>query len=203
VVSVHAALARQIFRIGRLEEHYASQHESRDDDPRCRRPLSHRRSLLRQELAGVPLVSCCEGVVGDGTALFQQAVAARHEGIVAKNLTSRYRPNRRAVSWRKIKLKMQMPCVVIGYRASRGALRDVVLATLVNGALTYAGVVELGIPNAPSTLMGLQSRQIKKPAVACPLSARWVAPEIFCTVHFCGWRPAGPWRDAVIARWDE
>jgi hypothetical protein len=98
---------------------------------------------------------------------------------------------------------MQMPCVVIGYRASRGGLRDVVLATLVNGSLTYAGVVELGIPGTLSTLQRLHSRQIKKPVIACPVSARWVKPEIFCTVHFCGWRPAGPWRDAVVARWDE
>jgi hypothetical protein len=34
-------------------------------------------------------------------------------------------------------------------------------------------------------------------------SARWVRPNVFCTVRFCGWRPNGAWRDALLARWDE
>jgi bifunctional non-homologous end joining protein LigD len=159
--------------------------------------------MAAASLPEVPFVSRCEGIVGDGKGLFHQAVAAGHEGIVAKNLTSRYRPNRRVATWRKIKQKMLLPCVVIGYRAGREGLRDVVMATLVNGSLTYAGAVELSIPNTLSTLARLHSRQIKKPVIACPVSARWVRPEIYCVVHFCGWRPTGPWRDAVITRWDE
>jgi len=47
------------------------------------------------------------GVVGAGTAFFAAAVAQGHEGIVAKLLTSRYRPGRRSPAWLKIKPRQQ------------------------------------------------------------------------------------------------
>ena len=43
------------------------------------------------------------GVVGAGTALYDAVVAQGHEGVMAKNLASTYRPGRRSAAWRKIK----------------------------------------------------------------------------------------------------
>lgn len=43
------------------------------------------------------------GIVGAGKAFFAAAVAQGHEGVVAKQLASPYRPGFRSAAWRKIK----------------------------------------------------------------------------------------------------
>jgi hypothetical protein len=70
------------------------------------------------------------------------------------------------------------------------------IASLINGRPRYVGTVELGIRNdLPRRLEGLR---IGSPAVPCSAPAKWVRPEVFCTVRFCGWRPNGVWRDAEL-----
>jgi bifunctional non-homologous end joining protein LigD len=64
-----------------------------------------RRERLSQLFAtlNVPELALAEGVVDSGRAFFAAAVAAGHEGIVAKRLDSRYRPGHRSSAWQKIK----------------------------------------------------------------------------------------------------
>ncbi len=167
------------------------------------RPLSERRQMLHEELPDLPFIKLCEGVVGDGKRYFREAVAQGYEGVVAKRLTSRYMPNQRGTAWRKIKETMELPCAVIGYRSGANGLRDLLLAAMVVGSPAYVGTVELGIRGGSDLLKRLETLRTPKPAVPCSLSARWVAPELACTVRFCGWRPGGVWRDAVLLRWEE
>jgi ATP-dependent DNA ligase len=166
------------------------------------RPLSERRQLL-EDLPRLPFVSLCEGVVGDGRAFFRAAVAQGHEGVVAKRLSSRYTPNKRGTAWRKIKQTMELPCAVIGYRKDGSGLRDLLLAAMVNGKPAFVGTVELGIRGGSDLVRRMESMRTSKSAVPCSMSARWVAPELCCTVRFCGWRRGGIWRDAVLLRWEE
>jgi ATP-dependent DNA ligase len=49
------------------------------------------------EKLDVPEVEFSYAVIGAGTTLYQQVVAAGHEGVVAKQLTSAYRPEKRSV----------------------------------------------------------------------------------------------------------
>jgi ATP-dependent DNA ligase len=69
--------------------------------------LGRRRELLVEIVARlhVPEVIFSAGVVGTGTALYAAALAQGHEGVMAKHLTSTYRPGRRSTAWRKIKPK--------------------------------------------------------------------------------------------------
>lgn len=167
------------------------------------RPLQERRILLQEHLPSVPCVTLCQSVVGNGTAFFQSALAVGHEGIVAKKLHSSYLPNQRGPSWRKIKEKIDLPCVVIGFRAKGTELQNLLMASLLDGKLTVAGAVELGIHEAAALLKRLDALRIPHPAVPCRSPATWVKPELFCTVRFCGWRPGGSWRDPVLLRWEE
>ena len=74
---------------------------------RCllREPLARRREELTALCAGLDVaeVLFSIGVVGAGTALYALALAQGHEGVVAKRLSSMYRPGRRSPAWRKIK----------------------------------------------------------------------------------------------------
>ena len=117
-------------------------------------------------------------------------------------LASRYLPNRRGTAWRKIKQTHKLACAVIGFRAGADGLRDLLLAAMVDGSPAYVGSVELGIRRGRELLERLGAIRTRKPAVPCSLSARWVAPELACTVRFCGWRRGRVWRDAVLVRWE-
>jgi len=167
------------------------------------RPLSERRELLHEALPRRSVVMPCEGVVGKGRAYFKKVLKAGHEGVVAKRMTSRYTANQRGRAWQKIKPKIVMPCVVIGYHLTAGRLHDLVMASLVDGKLAYVGTVELGIDGRPETIKRLEGMRTSRPAVDCSLSARWVKPELLCVVQFAGWRAGGWRRDAVFAGWAE
>jgi len=68
-------------------------------------PFGARREVLEQLFAGIDSarLMLSPAVVGCGRALFTQAVAAGHEGIMAKHLSGPYLPGRRSAAWQKIK----------------------------------------------------------------------------------------------------
>ena len=74
---------------------------------RCllKEPLMRRRKLLAEACQRLDAadVRFSEGVVGQGAALYAAALAQGHEGVVAKHLSSMYRPGRRSPAWRKSK----------------------------------------------------------------------------------------------------
>jgi ATP-dependent DNA ligase len=67
--------------------------------------LQTRRAALRELLRKFdePVLVFSEGVVGSGMKFFETLVLQGHEGMMAKHLTSRYRPGRRSQAWKKIK----------------------------------------------------------------------------------------------------
>ena len=70
-----------------------------------REALVRRREMLAEvcEKLVVPEVEFSPAVIGAGRAFYQTVVAAGHEGVMAKRLTSIYRPGKRSVAWKKIK----------------------------------------------------------------------------------------------------
>ena len=70
-------------------------------------PLQQRRARLHQLVheIGQPALVLSEGIVGPGILFFRQACQLGLEGVVAKQLGSRYRPGRRTQAWIKIKAK--------------------------------------------------------------------------------------------------
>ena len=164
------------------------------------RPFAERRAQLHEHLVECPYVTFCRGVVGKGQNAFRAALAAGHEGVVAKHLNSTYVAGKRTATWQKIKESLELPCVVIGYRAGSSGRRAVQLASLVKGKLCHVGAVDLGVRG--DVLKRLETLRSPRPAIACSATAQWVKPEQFCIVRFAGWRPDGSWRDPVIASWE-
>src|SRR5262245_48953545 len=70
-----------------------------------RAPLLRRREVLAEvcEKLDVTEVEFSPAVIGAGTMLYQTVVTAGHEGVMAKQIRSVYRPGKRSVSWKKIK----------------------------------------------------------------------------------------------------
>ena len=57
-----------------------------------RPPLAKRRKFLHEHVVNLPFVELC-GAMGNDVSFLHFATSQRHEGVVAKKLTSRYLPN--------------------------------------------------------------------------------------------------------------
>lgn len=82
-------------------------------------------------------------------------------------------------------------CVVVGYNVDKntGAIRDLVLATVIDEKLQYAGLVTGNIPEEMQEqlrekLTGLAQEQ---PFLKCPVTATWVKPVVTCRASFKSW----------------
>jgi bifunctional non-homologous end joining protein LigD len=74
-----------------------------------REPLVQRSEALAElgEKLDLPQVEFSPTVIGAGTAFYQTVLAAGHEGVMAKQLTSVYRPGKRSTTWKKIKPRLR------------------------------------------------------------------------------------------------
>ena len=165
--------------------------------------LHQRREQLRALLEKVkePLLVYSDAVEGAGRALFAQAVAQGHEGIMAKEKDSRYWPGKRSSAWRKIKPVELLPCVIIGYRASRHGVACLLVATVHQGVLRYAGQLTRGWSmDCAAELAGKLGsvRRRSRPVVACRHRAWWVEPELYCRVRCQGWTSQGRMRHGIF-----
>src|SRR5262245_24092873 len=68
-------------------------------------PLVLRRELLAEvcEKLDATEVEFSPAVIGAGTMLYQTVLTAGHEGVMAKQIRSEYRPGKRSNTWKKIK----------------------------------------------------------------------------------------------------
>lgn len=165
-------------------------------------PLRRRRAVLSDLLtpASEARLVFSKGVVGPGRELFERAVSAGHEGVMAKHLAGRYRPGRRSPAWRKIKPAALLPCLIVGYTPCRDGLHSLLVAALRDGALRYVAELTCGFGAAAQAdlVHRLAARRRPRPVVACPHQAVWVEPGLYCRVQFLRWTPAGRLRDAVF-----
>ena len=84
----------------------------------------------------------------DGPGLLELARKESLEGVMAKRVSSRYRPGRRSPDWLKLKLRERETFVICGYLAgtgSRGELGSLVLGERADGGLRWVGEVGSGL----------------------------------------------------------
>jgi ATP-dependent DNA ligase len=85
--------------------------------PLLDRPLVERRQRLECLLQSWshPRLVLSQGIQGQGRLLFAQTCRQNLEGIMAKRLASPYRPGKRGADWIKIKRRLEMLGVIIGF----------------------------------------------------------------------------------------
>ncbi len=178
-------------------------------DELCGLPLAARRERLEAALAGAldGTLRMARQVRGDGTALMDEARARGWEGIVAKDARSTYKPGRRTLDWRKLKLVKRQELVIGGYTEARGA-RTHFGALLVGlptagGKLRYAGHVGGGFTEKELAHVSrlLAARKVAASPFDGPLPANerphWVRPELVAEVQFAEWTSEGYLRQPV------
>ena len=140
---------------------------------------------------------------GDGEALLAASKAQGLEGIVAKRLSSPYRPGKRTREWLKVKNVRAQEMVIGGWMPGKGK-REGELGALVvghydDGELRYAGKVGTGF--AARDLKLLRERLEPLATEESPFTGRQpakgtklVEPELVAEIEFSEWTNAGTLR---------
>jgi len=150
--------------------------------------------------------------LGDGAALVAATAEQGLEGVIAKRITSIYRPGTRSKDWRKIKNRTTVELIIGGYTAGTGNRGDTFGAVLVgrpgpDGPM-FAGGVGTGFDQR--TLRDLADRLRRLVADACPFdpppppavarSATWVKPVLHATIEIAEFTNDGLVRHASFVR---
>lgn len=144
----------------------------------------------------------------DGTATWEAAGAHGLEGVVAKRLSSTYRPGTRSSDWIKVKLEVTDDFVVGGWRPGARKIGGLLLGHPGPGGLAYCGRVGGGIGAATERelLRVLEPLRIG----ACPFAgevpredargAIWVEPRVVVEVIYGQRTPEGRLRFPRLRR---
>ncbi len=186
-------------------------------EPRLSLPFTERRELLEKALKSSPCpeLMLSEGIPTNGKALYQEACAQGLEGVMAKRLSSVYAAGKRNGSWVKIKRRLRIQAVVIGFIPKpRNDFQSLLVAGsgLLGekpGPLRYLGRVGGGFTQAARDQMNdlLRGHSRAAPLVPCAERAQWVEPGLFCEVSYAELTEAGllraPVFEGLIEAWSK
>ncbi|HEY5625835.1 MAG TPA: hypothetical protein VIT93_05045, partial [Dehalococcoidia bacterium] len=179
--------------------------------------LRRRKEMLRSLVRPSPAIIVPDWVTRDGVAFFEAAREHELEGIVAKELDSRYLPGQRSRSWLSVKVHRRDEFVIAGYtfggrwnprkpsRPAREPLHSLVLGAYdSNGGLQYVGEATGGFAGDAAACLAVQLEPLT--ARECPLAEEpplerlvfWCRPEVCATVRFGGWTAAKTLRFPVF-----
>lgn len=174
------------------------------------RPFAERRTALESlTLPGAGLVKA-DAIPERGTALFEAARAHGFEGIVAKKLSSPYRPGARSADWIKVKIRRTLDAVVGGVTRGRGG-RSASFGALVLGQYDENALVHIGQTGggfSDADLGEFRRRLAPLETETCPFAIRpdipgpvtWVRPQIVVEVEYGEWTPDGLLRFPIFMR---
>jgi bifunctional non-homologous end joining protein LigD len=169
---------------------------------------SDRRRYLAQCLLPTPHVQLVH-TSDDAAALYDAALAAGFEGVVAKKKDSPYQPGRRSSAWLKFKAVETAEFVIGGYTQGKGAreeLGSLLLGYWQDDELHYVGHAGSGLggkefEDLRKRLAKLATKSrpfVRKPPLHRPTT--WVEPELVAEVEFAGWTPDRYLRAPVFRR---
>lgn len=166
-------------------------------------PLKERKELLLSTVTNSPRMAVSQHFYGCGTALFDFALQAELEGIVAKHQDSIYIQGKRTTDWIKMKIMMEADYVVCGYIHKGQHMSSIVLGQYLNGMLIYKGHVTMGISNQAFSIISSQPKIPASPFLSCPNGhgnnrTIWLSPNLVCTVKFMHYTKAGGMRQPVF-----
>jgi len=180
----------------------------RDYQSRLDLGFAERREILEEVLAASRCAELMlsDGVKGRGKELYRQACEQSLEGVVAKKLSSPYAAGKRNGAWIKIKRRLRIQVVVIGYIEKPGNDFQSLLVAASQlpgetaGPLRYLGRVGGGFTEAMrANVYDLLQRSPRgAPLVPCPERGRWVEPTVYCEVSYAELTEAGQLRAPVF-----
>ncbi len=174
-------------------------------------PLRSRKQLLSAVFRPADHVKLIDYFEEDGEKVYEAAVKSGLEGVVAKELDSKYEPGKRSQKWLKVKAMLSDEFVIGGYSTAAGGRTQTFSSLLLGyydkkGKLVFAGHVGTGFDE--KLLTELKQRLDAIRTKNCPFSeaphlntpTTWVKPELVAEVKFSEWTQDGRLRIPVFIR---
>ena len=143
-----------------------------------------------------------------GEAELARARSQGWEGVIAKRMTSRYRPGARSDDWRKLKIEFRQEFVVGGWtepRRSRQHIGALLLGAYDDaGKLRYVGHAGGGFSSAGLAAMYRKLARLERKSspfadrVQTNEPAHWVRPTVVVEVKFSEWTADGRLRQPIF-----
>lgn len=173
-------------------------------------PLGRRRDWLKDAIKKDSSYRLSE-IVEDGKGLFDAAGALGLEGIMAKDVNSKYIPGRRTDTWYKIKVRNTTESHIIGYTKGKGN-REAVFGALhlgdidEKGKVTYRGKVGTGFNDKLMKEINKEIKKLKevkkpiKEKVLDEKNTTWIEPKLVCELEYASITKDGAYREPVFVR---
>jgi DNA ligase-1 len=159
-----------------------------DGDPLVDEPLARRVSLLAEQAADANLVPRLLTASLDEAASFaQRALAAGHEGVMAKTVDGTYAAGRRGATWLKVKQARTLDLVVLAAEWGNGRRRGT-LSNLHLGARdpVHGGFVMLGktFKGLTDEMLAWQTKKFLELEIGRDDYTVYVRPEVVVEIAF-------------------
>ena len=173
-------------------------------------PYTHRREKLFETVDGaasdaVLVPEAFEGGLRDA---LDASKTRGLEGVMAKRLTSKYQPGKRARTWVKIKHERDQEVIVAGWRAGNRDIASLLLGVPDDDGIRYIGSVGTGFDrrDIADFKKKFRSRSRKtSPLHSVPASAdrdaHWIRPDLVGEVAFSEWTAHGRLRHPRWRGW--
>jgi DNA ligase 1 len=148
---------------------------------------ARRFQALRETVRDALIPHCIAGNARQAEAFFQAALAAGHEGIMAKSLTAPYEAGSRGASWLKVKQAHTLDLVILAAEWGSGR-REGWLSNLHLGArdTEKGGFVMLGktFKGLTDEMLAWQTAELLKSEIARDTYTVYVEPKIVAEIAF-------------------
>lgn len=170
-------------------------------------PLVRRKEILKKVLPAFNNVRFSDHLLTEGVSFFNEASKNGLEGIVAKDVNSKYLEGRRSLSWLKIKVKKRQEVVIGGFTKPRGGRKKfgaLVLGIYDGDKLIYVGHSGSGFDEESLDFIYKKLEPLivdKTPFFEKPITnmpATWVTPKLICEVEFSEWTDDGRMRHPIF-----
>jgi bifunctional non-homologous end joining protein LigD len=158
------------------------------------RPLSERRTALEQSIPRNKLIVLSSRLADDGLEAYRLATERKFEGLVAKDLSSRYVEGR-STSWLKVKVHQEDEFVIGGFTAPAGARTHfgaLLLGAYDNKMLRFVGKVGTGFNSESLAMLFKKFRPMvrrQSPFTDSPRErdVTFLAPKLVAQISYQEW----------------
>jgi bifunctional non-homologous end joining protein LigD len=176
----------------------------RDGKDLRKAPLSERRTALEQSVKTSSQLILSTRLDADGVKAFEIAKRKGFEGLIAKDLSSKYISGR-SPSWLKVKVRKEDEFVIGGFTAPSGARHffgALLLGIYTRGKLEYVGKVGTGFDEETLKMLFKKFGALKR--ASSPFGsnvkekdATFVAPKLVAQIGYTEWTSDGKLRHPV------
>lgn len=158
--------------------------------------LLDRKFMLQNTFISKDPIHLTDHVLEKGLEYFKEACAKGWEGLIAKEIHSKYEVGIRSRNWLKFKCIEEQEFVIGGFTKPKGQRSDfgaLLLGYFENDKLIYVGKVGTGFSN--ETLQNLGAKLEKLKTTKCPFESidialkdvYWVQPKLVVEIKFAEW----------------